>query len=61
MVFLILYFILCPFETKRGSIFCFGLGLYSGVLSQATKNKTFTSENICSSASKGRSHREYLA
>jgi hypothetical protein len=33
----------------------------TGVLSQATKNKTFTSENICSSASKGRSHREYLA
>jgi len=33
----------------------------SGVLSQATKNKTFTSENICSNASKGRSHREYLA
>jgi len=32
-----------------------------GVLSQATKNKTFTSENIYSSASKGRSHIEYLA
>jgi hypothetical protein len=32
-----------------------------GVLSQATKNKTFTSKNICSSASKGRSHIEYLA
>jgi len=32
-----------------------------GVLSQATKNKTFTSENICSSASKDRSHKEYLA
>jgi hypothetical protein len=32
-----------------------------GVLSQATKNKTFTSKNICSSAGKGRSHEEYLA
>jgi hypothetical protein len=32
-----------------------------GVPSQATKYKSFTSENICSSASKGRSHREYLA
>jgi G:T/U-mismatch repair DNA glycosylase len=35
--------------------------LIRGVLSEATKNKTFTPENICSSASKGRSHREYLA
>ena len=33
----------------------------SGVLSQATKNKTYTPKNICSSASKDRSHREYLA
>jgi len=31
-----------------------------GVLSQATKNKTYTPENICSSASKDRSHGEYL-
>jgi hypothetical protein len=31
------------------------------VLLQATKNKTFTSKNTCSSASKDRSHREYLA
>ena len=29
-----------------------------GVLSQATKNKTYTPKNICSSASKDRSHRE---
>jgi len=35
--------------------------MHFAVLSQTTKNKTFTSENICSSASKGRSHREYLA
>jgi hypothetical protein len=26
--FYMLYFTLCPFETKRGSIFCFGSGLY---------------------------------
>jgi hypothetical protein len=26
--YLILCFTLCPFVTKRGSIFCFGLGLY---------------------------------
>ena len=32
-----------------------------GVLSQATKNKTYTPKNICSSASKDRSHGEYLA
>jgi hypothetical protein len=32
-----------------------------GVLSQATKNKTFASKNTSSSASKGLSHREYLA
>ena len=32
----------------------------TGVLSQATKNKTYTPKNICSSASKDRSHREYL-
>lgn len=34
---------------------------YPGVLSQATKNKTYTPKNICSSASKDRSHGEYLA
>jgi len=34
---------------------------YIGVLSQATKNKTFASKNTSSSASKGLSHREYLA
>ena len=28
------------------------------MLSQATKNKTYTPKNICSSASKDRSHRE---
>ena len=33
----------------------------SGVLSQATKNKTYTPKNICSSASKDRSQEEYLA
>ena len=33
----------------------------SGVLSQTTKNKTYTPKNICSSASKDRSHGEYLA
>ena len=33
----------------------------SGVLSQATKSKTYTPKNICSSASKNRSHGEYLA
>ena len=32
-----------------------------GVLSQATKNKTYTSKNICSGVSKDRSHGEYLA
>ena len=32
-----------------------------GVLSQTTKNKTYTPKNICSSASKDRSHGEYLA
>jgi ABC-type histidine transport system ATPase subunit len=37
------------------------MGDVIGVLSSATKNKTFTSENICSSASKGRFHIEYLA
>jgi len=33
----------------------------NGVLSQVTKNKTYTPKNICSSASKDRSHGEYLA
>ena len=33
----------------------------NGVLLQATKNKTYTPKNICSSASKDRSHGEYLA
>ena len=33
----------------------------SGVLSQETKNKTYTSKNICSNASKDRSLGEYLA
>ena len=32
-----------------------------GVLSQATKNKTYTPKNICSGVSKDRSHGEYLA
>ena len=32
-----------------------------GVLSQATKNKTYTPKNICSSASKDCSHVKYLA
>ena len=32
-----------------------------GVLSQATKNKTYTPKNICSGASKDRSHGEYLS
>ena len=32
-----------------------------GVLSQATKNKTYTPKNICNSASKDRSHGKYLA
>ena len=32
-----------------------------GVLSQATKNKTYNPKNICNSASKDRSHEEYLA
>ena len=32
-----------------------------GVLLQETKNKTYTSKNICSSASRDHSHREYLA
>ena len=32
-----------------------------GVLSQATKNKTYTPKNICSNASKDFSHGEYLA
>ena len=31
------------------------------VLLQATKNKTYTPKNICSSASKDHSHGEYLA
>ena len=31
-----------------------------GVLSQATKNKIYTPKIICSSASKDRSHGEYL-
>ena len=31
-----------------------------GVLSQATKNKTYNPKNICSSANKDRSHEEYL-
>ena len=31
------------------------------VLLQATKNKTYTPKNICSSASKDCPHREYLA
>ena len=39
-----------------------GVCIYNdGVLSQATKNKTYTPKNICSSASKDRSHGEYLA
>ena len=33
----------------------------NGVLSQATKNKIYTPKNICSSASKDRSSRKYLA
>ena len=33
----------------------------SGVLSQATKNKTYTAKSICSSANKDRSYRKYLA
>ena len=32
-----------------------------GVMSQATKNKTYTPKNICSNASKDCSHGEYLA
>ena len=32
-----------------------------GVLSQATKNKTYTPKNICSNASKDHSRGEYLA
>ena len=32
-----------------------------GVLSQATKNKTYTPKNICSSVSMDRSHGEYLS
>ena len=36
-------------------------GSIVGVLSQAPKNKTYTPKNICSSASKDRSHGEYLA
>ena len=32
-----------------------------GVLLQATKNKTYTPKNICSSASKDRFYGEYLA
>ena len=40
----------------------YGVCIYNdGVLSQATKNKTYTPKNICSSASKDRSHGEYLA
>ena len=35
--------------------------LDTSVLSQATKNKTYTPKNICSNASKDRSHGEYLA
>ena len=31
------------------------------MLSQATKNKTYTFKNICSSVSKDRSHGEYLS
>ena len=34
--------------------------IFSGVLSQATKNKTYTPKNICSGVSKDRSHGEYL-
>ena len=33
----------------------------ASVLLQATKNKTYTPKNICSSASKDRFHGEYLA
>ena len=33
----------------------------TSVLSQVTKNKTYTPKNVCSSASKNRSHEEYLA
>ena len=33
----------------------------AGVLSQATKNKTYTSKNICRGVSKDHSYREYLA
>ena len=33
----------------------------TGVLSQATKNKTYTPKIICRSTSKDRSHGEYLA
>ena len=33
----------------------------NGVLSQATKNKTYIPKNICTSASKDRSYGEYLA
>ena len=35
--------------------------LQDGMLSHATKNKTYTPKNICSSASKDRSHGKYLA
>jgi len=28
LVFLMLYFTLCPFETKNWSIFCFGPGFF---------------------------------
>ena len=34
---------------------------HSRVLLQATKNKTYTPKNICSSVSKDRSHGEYPA
>ena len=33
----------------------------SGVLSQETKNKTYTPKNTCSGVSKNRSHGECLA
>ena len=46
-------------ENDQGDVMvCSGMG--NGVLSQATKNKTYTLKNICSSASKDRSHRKYL-
>ena len=33
----------------------------TGVLLQATKNKTYTPKNTCSGVRKDRSHKEYLA